>query len=171
MFRVNLLLAVCVTLFYGILGLGMANAVSPPPMTTIPLSLPATVSQPIWSDEEMKCLTVMIYGEARNQPFEGQVAVGAVAVNRSLQGSWAPDVCKVVKQKGQFHGYWNAPRSTRNVIEAKAWQTAARAAQAAVRLPGRYQGLYFFDSGGGGGKVTLAIKDHRFYSLRDYAST
>lgn len=170
MFRVNLLLVVCVTLFYSILGLGMANAISPAPLTTIPLVLPATVSQPVWSPAEMQCLTVMIYGEARNQPFEGQVAVGAVAVNRSLQGSWAPDVCSVVKQKGQFHGYWNAPRRPANVIEARAWQTAAKAAYAASGLPARYQGLYFFDSGGRG-RSTLAIKDHRFYSLRDYSST
>lgn len=50
------------------------------------------------------CLAAMIYGEARGEPVDGQVAVAQVAMNRVVDHRWPDDVCSVVYQDRQFIG-------------------------------------------------------------------
>ncbi|MGE7610637.1 spore cortex-lytic enzyme [Paenibacillus sp. NPDC101420] len=69
------------------------------------------------SIEEMDILAKVIYSESRGEPYKGQVAVGAVVMNR-IQSSQFPDNIKdVVFQKGAFTAvsdgqYWLTPNRT-----------------------------------------------------------
>jgi spore germination cell wall hydrolase CwlJ-like protein/uncharacterized protein YoxC len=47
-------------------------------------------------------LAVLIYCEAGGEPYEGQIAVGAVVINRVLSGAFPNTVEGVIRQKGQF---------------------------------------------------------------------
>ena len=69
------------------------------------------------SQEEMDIMARVIYSEARGESYEGQVAVGAVVMNR-LQSSQFPDnIQDVVFQKNAFTAvsdgqYWLTPNQT-----------------------------------------------------------
>ncbi|MFW5976324.1 MAG: cell wall hydrolase [Bacillota bacterium] len=54
------------------------------------------------SEEEVELLARAIYGEARGEPFKGQVAVGAVIVNRVISSSFPDNIYDVIYQPGQF---------------------------------------------------------------------
>jgi spore germination cell wall hydrolase CwlJ-like protein len=51
---------------------------------------------------DLMCLAQAIYFEARGEPLAGQLAVGAVVVNRTNSGRYPSDYCSVVTQRGQF---------------------------------------------------------------------
>jgi N-acetylmuramoyl-L-alanine amidase len=51
-------------------------------------------------DQEL--LAAIIFCEAGNQPYEGQVAVGAVIMNRVRSGVYPGSVSEVIYQSGQF---------------------------------------------------------------------
>jgi spore germination cell wall hydrolase CwlJ-like protein len=53
-------------------------------------------------NDELKCLATAVYFEARGEPLEGQLAVAQVILNRVESGRFAPTVCGVVYQPGQF---------------------------------------------------------------------
>ena len=55
--------------------------------------------------DEVKCLALNIYHEARNQPFLGKLAVGFVTLNRVKSDKFPDTVCEVVKQ-GQVSKWW-----------------------------------------------------------------
>lgn len=54
------------------------------------------------SYSEQELLAALIYCEAGNQPYEGQVAVGAVVMNRVRSGSYPNSISEVIYQSGQF---------------------------------------------------------------------
>ena len=51
---------------------------------------------------DLECLAQAIYFEARGEPLDGQLAVGAVIVNRTSSDLYPSDYCSVVTQPGQF---------------------------------------------------------------------
>jgi spore germination cell wall hydrolase CwlJ-like protein len=51
---------------------------------------------------DLMCLAQAIYFEARGEPLDGQLAVGAVIVNRTNSNRYPGDYCSVVTQPGQF---------------------------------------------------------------------
>ena len=53
-------------------------------------------------DEELNCVAVAIYHEARGEPFPGQLAVAEVIMNRARSGRYPTTLCGVVKQPWQF---------------------------------------------------------------------
>lgn len=53
-------------------------------------------------DEELNCVAVAIYHEARGEPFPGQLAVAEVIMNRARSGRYPSTLCGVVKQPWQF---------------------------------------------------------------------
>lgn len=71
---------------------------------TIELKIPEE-KRMIFTEDEIQCVRNTVFGESRGQSFETQVAVAATIVNRSLAGNWPTDLCKIVKQPGQFAGY------------------------------------------------------------------
>ena len=52
------------------------------------------------ADKEL--LAALIFCEAGNQPYEGQVAVGAVVMNRVESASYPNTISEVIYQSGQF---------------------------------------------------------------------
>jgi hypothetical protein len=76
------------------------------------------------SDEQFECLARSVYWEAKGEPLEGQLAVAQVILNRVERGRFGPDVCGVVKARGQFSfvkgGMIPAPVNARSWAEAKA---------------------------------------------------
>lgn len=54
------------------------------------------------TSKELKCLADNVYYEARGEPFEGQMMVARVVINRTLSEHYPSDVCEVVYQPYQF---------------------------------------------------------------------
>ena len=54
------------------------------------------------SGSDLELLAALIYCEAGNQPYEGQVAVGAVVMNRIASGAFPNSIREVIYQSGQF---------------------------------------------------------------------
>ncbi len=54
------------------------------------------------SKQEIDLLARVVHGEARGEPFEGQVAVAAVVLNRVKSGDFPDEIEEVIYQEGQF---------------------------------------------------------------------
>jgi len=55
--------------------------------------------------DEISCLALNIYHEARGEPDVGKLAVGHVVLNRVLSSRFPSTVCKVVQQGGELRRY------------------------------------------------------------------
>ena len=53
-------------------------------------------------EQDIRLLAALIYCEAGNQPYEGQVAVGAVVMNRVMSSVFPDTVVGVIYQNKQF---------------------------------------------------------------------
>ncbi len=60
------------------------------------------ISQVTFAEDDRYLLANLIYCEAGNQPYEGQVAVGAVVINRVLSSVFPDTVVGVIYQNKQF---------------------------------------------------------------------
>ena len=105
-----------------------------------------------------KLMASIIFCEAGNQSHEGQVAVGAVIMNRVRDGAFPDTVEEVVYQSGQFGpvatGWLDKVRSTDGYTEAA--MQAARDALAGANPIGN---CLYFDQGGYG----MQIGAHYFH--------
>lgn len=75
--------------------------------------------------EDLQLLAQIIWLEARGEPFEGQVAVGAVVLNRVRSPHFPGTVAGVLAQPGQFGFGFEAIRRTRP--NRTAYEAARRA--------------------------------------------
>lgn len=55
----------------------------------------------IKADQELRCLALSMYFEARGEPMVGQRAVGHVVMNRVAHSRFPKSVCEVVRQGGE----------------------------------------------------------------------
>jgi len=55
-----------------------------------------------FTDQEFELLARVIAAEARGEPYNGQVAVGAVIINRVLSSSFPNTISGVIHQRNQF---------------------------------------------------------------------
>ena len=85
-------------------------------------------------DRQMDCLARAVYWEARNQPFNAQVAVAQVVLNRVEDGRFRADICGVVFQRDsrgcQFT--WVCTNAGRRPRDQHSWEVAQVAAFVAV---------------------------------------
>ena len=107
---------------------------------------------------EQELLAALIYCEAGNQPYEGQVAVGAVVMNRVRSGSYPNTITEVIYQSGQF-----GPAMTGwldSVLASGSYSDTARQAAADAIAGSNPVGdcLYF-----GNGNWGIQIGDHYFH--------
>lgn len=107
---------------------------------------------------EQELLAALIYCEAGNQPYEGQVAVGAVVMNRVRSGSYPNTITEVIYQSGQF-----GPAMTGwldSVLASGCYSDTARQAAADAIAGSNPVGdcLYF-----GNGNWGIKIGDHYFH--------
>lgn len=71
------------------------------------VSLTGSVSQPLWRETEVALLARLVSGEARGEPYIGQVAVAAVVLNRVRSDDFPNTVSGVIFQRGAFDAVWD----------------------------------------------------------------
>ena len=107
---------------------------------------------------DRQMLAAIIFCEAGNQPYEGQVAVGAVVMNRIRDGRYPGTVYDVLHQSGQFGpvitGWYNRVYNKRSYTT-----TAYNAALDALNGVDPTGGCLSF----GNGNFGLKIGDHYFH--------
>ncbi|MGM0369541.1 MAG: cell wall hydrolase [Bacillota bacterium] len=90
------------------------------------------------SDQEFELLARLIHGEARGESYIGQVAVGAVILNRMLSSYFPNDIRSVIYQSGQFSPVANGQ------INLRPNRTAYRAARSALQGQDPTRGARYF---------------------------
>lgn len=107
---------------------------------------------------EKELLASLIFCEAGNQPYEGQVAVGAVVMNRIKSSSYPDTMEEVIYQSGQFSpamsGWLDRVRANQGYTEV-----AMQAAEDALAGSNPIGDCLYFSVGGYGTR----IGDHLFH--------
>ena len=107
---------------------------------------------------EKELLASLIFCEAGNQPYEGQVAVGAVVLNRVKSSVYPNSVSEVIYQSGQFSpamsGWLDRVRANAGYSES-----ALQAAEDALNGSNPVGDCLYFSTGGYG----MQIGDHFFH--------
>ena len=115
------------------------------------------------NSSNVNLLARLIYGEARGEPYTGQVAVGAVVMNRVKSSSFPNTISGVIYQSGAF----DAVRDGQ--INLSPNSTAIKAAQDAINgWDPSYGAVYYFNPSTATNKwiwsrpMTVTIGKHRF---------
>ena len=111
----------------------------------------------------LNLLSRLIYGEARGEPYTGQVAVGAVVMNRVRSSSFPNTISGVIYQSGAFDVVRDGQ------INLTPNSTARKAAQDALNgWDPSYGAIYYFNPSTATNKwiwsrpMTVTIGKHRF---------
>lgn len=117
--------------------------------------------QAAWAQQQaydLELLASIIFCEAGNQSYEGQVAVGAVVMNRVNSTSYPNTIEEVIYQSGQFTpamtGWLDRVRTSACYTDA-----AMQAAKDALTGVNPIGNCLYFDQGGSG----MQIGDHFFH--------
>jgi hypothetical protein len=121
-------LAVCV-----LAAAAPARALDLPP---IPADLPIDMSSIVVSRDELVCLALNDYWEARSEEIAGRIAVARVVLNRSMDPRFPSNLCDVVKQtkvagKCQFSWYCDAKDNA--PLDPKVWRDSLKIAAAVLQ--------------------------------------
>ncbi len=71
------------------------------------ISLTGTVSASLYRESELSLLARLVSGEARGEPYIGQVAVAAVVLNRVRSDGFPDTISGVIFQPGAFDAVWD----------------------------------------------------------------
>ena len=112
---------------------------------------------------DVNLLSRLIYGESRGEPYSGQVAVGAVVLNRVKSSSFPNTIAGVIYQSGAFDVVKDGQ------INLTPDSTAKKAAQDALNgWDPSYGAIYYFNPSTATNKwiwsrpMTVTIGRHRF---------
>lgn len=115
------------------------------------------------NSNNLNLLSRLIYGEARGEPYTGQVAVGAVVMNRVRSSSFPNTISGVIYQSGAFDVVRDGQ------INLTPNDTARKAAQDAINgWDPSYGAIYYFNPSTATNKwiwsrpMTVTIGKHRF---------
>lgn len=115
------------------------------------------------NSSNVNLLARLIYGEARGEPYSGQVAVGAVVLNRVKSSSFPNTISGVIYQSGAFDVVRDGQ------INMSPNQTAINAARDALNgWDPSYGAIYYFNPNTATNKWiwsrphTVTIGNHRF---------
>ena len=115
------------------------------------------------NDSNLNLLSRLIYGEARGEPYVGQVAVGAVVLNRVKSSSFPNTIAGVIYQNGAFDVVSDGQI---NLVQNS---SAKKAAQDALNgWDPSYGAIYYFNPNTATSKwiwsrpMTVTIGKHRF---------
>ena len=115
------------------------------------------------NSNNVNLLARLIYGEARGEPYTGQVAVGAVVMNRVKSSSFPNTISGVIYQSGAFDVVKDGQ------INLSPNSTAIKAAQDAINgWDPSYGAVYYFNPSTATNKwiwsrpMTVTIGRHRF---------
>ncbi len=122
--------------------------------TELQTKLTSKIEETLKEEEERaeELLASIIFCEAGNQSFTGQVAVGAVVLNRMANEAYPDTMEEVIYQPGQFcpagSGWLDRVRSTDGYTES-----AMQAAEAALAGENPIGDCLYFDQGGYGYQI------------------
>lgn len=88
-------------------GLSMDGQVGKRTAAAMGLSLTGTISAALYRESELSLLARLVSGEARGEPYIGQVAVAAVVLNRVHSDGFPDTVSGVIFQPGAFDAVWD----------------------------------------------------------------
>ncbi len=115
------------------------------------------------NSNDLNLLSRLVYGEARGEPYSGQVAVASVVLNRVKSSSFPNTVSGVIYQRGAFDVV------TDGQINLTPNDTARKAAQDALNgWDPSYGAIYYFNPNTATNKwiwsrpMTVTIGKHRF---------
>lgn len=115
------------------------------------------------NSSDINLLSHIIYAEARGEPYSGQVAVGAVVMNRVKNSSFPNSIAGVIYQRGAFDAVGDGQ------INMTPDSTAKKAAQDAYNgWDPSYGAIYYFNPNTATSKwiwsrpLTVVIGKHRF---------
>lgn len=109
------------------------------------------------SAEDLELLARIVYLEARGEPYEGQVAVAEVVLNRVLSELFPDTVAEVLYQTGQFTP---APYLESTVAGEEQYEAAADAADGLSCVTG--EDVMFFSGAPYNERVYIVIGGHYF---------
>lgn len=93
-------------------------------------------------DQELDLLARLITAEAQGEPYEAQVAVGAVVLNRVKSGVWPGSIEGVIYQN--IGGYYQFTPVVNGWIDKPAKESSIKAAKAALRGEDPTNGAQFY---------------------------
>lgn len=135
------------------------TALAEPVQTAITENVNAAMEQRIAEEEarqkaekEKKLLAAIIYCEAGGEPYRGQVAVGAVIMNRVKSSLFPNTIEGVIYQKGQF-GPASSGKLKRVLSSGKATSSCYKAAEAALAGENPIGKALYFGNGTTGQKI------------------
>ena len=102
-------------------GLKADGAVGPSAAAALGITLTGTVSASTYQESEVRILARLVSGEARGEPYVGQVAVAAVVLNRVKSPAFPNTISGVIFQTGAFDAVWDGQfdmEPTENSIRA-----------------------------------------------------
>ena len=125
--------AIAILISGGLLSAGVAQA------TEIPSDMKIDWSSIVVSKDEVMCLALNDYWEARSEVISGRLAVGRVVLNRAMDPRFPSNVCDVIKQskvagtsnRCQFS--WYCDQKTNEVPDSKEWRDSIKIAVALVQ--------------------------------------
>ncbi len=112
------------------------------------------------STDDVTLLAAIIQCEAGNEIYEGQVAVGAVVMNRVRSGSYPSSIYEVIYQSGQFPPAGNG--SVARIVSNGPKTTCIQAAQEAIAGTDNTAGAMYFKRASSG-HAGVVIGNHVFY--------
>lgn len=144
-------------------GLAVDGIAGPKTLAAMGIMNSSNSSSSSTSSSGLNLLARIIYAEARGEPYTGQVAVGAVVLNRVRHSSFPNTIAGVIYQKGAFDAVADGQ------INYTPNSTAIKAAQDALNgWDPSYGAIYYFNPATATNKwiwsrpSTVTIGNHRF---------
>ena len=144
-------------------GLSVDGIAGPKTLAAMGIMSSSSSSSSSNNSSNVNLLSKVIYGEARGEPYTGQVAVGAVVMNRVKSSQFPNTISGVVYQSGAFDAVSDGQ------INLTPDETAKKAAQDALNgWDPTYGAIYYFNPSTATNKwiwsrpMTVTIGKHRF---------
>ena len=144
-------------------GLTVDGIAGPKTLTAMGINCSSSSSSSTNNSSNVNLIAKAIYGEARGEPYAGQVAVGAVIMNRVKSSKFPNTISGVVYQSGAFDAVSDGQ------INLTPDATAKKAAQDALNgWDPSYGAIYYFNPNTATNKwiwsrpLTVTIGKHRF---------
>ena len=144
-------------------GLAVDGIAGPKTLAAMGIFSSSTGNTSSSSSSDLNLLARLVYGEARGEPYTGQVAVASVVLNRVKSSSFPNSIAGVIYQSGAFSVVNDGQ------INLTPNSTAKKAAQDAMNgWDPTYGAIYYFNPKTATNKwiwsrpVTVTIGNHRF---------
>ena len=144
-------------------GLTVDGIAGPATLRAMGIMTSSSSSSSTSNSTNLNLLAKLIYGEARGEPYTGQVAVGAVILNRVKSSKFPNTIAGVIYQSGAFDAVSDGQ------INLNPDSTSKKAAQDALNgWDPSYGAIYYFNPSTATNKwiwsrpMTVTIGKHRF---------